>query len=48
MGNSKCFVYGCKSGYDKEMKKRKAEGKKNLSLFSPPSVSTCYIIFQLH
>lgn len=36
MRSSKCFVPGCKTGYESEKEKRKAEGKKYPSLFSVP------------
>lgn len=39
---SKCFVPGCKTGYDSDVKKRQKEGKKKLSLFRPPKVSAVF------
>ncbi|XP_071042387.1 uncharacterized protein [Parasteatoda tepidariorum] len=32
----RCFLPGCRTGYDSEVARRKKEGKKNLSLFKAP------------
>ena len=41
----KCFVYGCKTGYNSDFIKGKVVGEKKIFFFSPPQLSACLIYF---
>lgn len=43
-----CFAPGCDTGYPSSLKRNKALGKKNPSLFSAPKVGYDYIILILN